>query len=98
MDAPADRMSEAALCLLCRQPNHCQLCTTKAYKGPCWCEKMIIPDELLARVSPELRNKACLCRNCVTAFHQESGRNVANRTMPGDFYFGPGGLLVFTEA
>ena len=24
-------------CPLCDGPNDCQLCTTSAYKGPCWC-------------------------------------------------------------
>jgi prepilin-type N-terminal cleavage/methylation domain-containing protein/prepilin-type processing-associated H-X9-DG protein len=30
---------------------------------------MLVPDELLARVPLELRNRACLCRNCIESFH-----------------------------
>jgi len=65
---------EADQCPLCSQPNRCQLCTTAAYKGPCWCATTNIPDELLARLPVELRNKACICRECVTAFQIDTLR------------------------
>lgn len=59
---------------------------------------MVVPDALLARVPAEARNKACLCKSCVTAFHREIGSNLAGAVLPGDYYFDPGGLMVFTEA
>jgi len=85
-------------CPLCGQPNECQLCTTAAYKGPCWCAAADIPDELLARVPAELRNKACICRGCVTRFRATCANTSPQAVRPGDFYFDPGGLLVFTAA
>ncbi|HMP82864.1 MAG TPA: cysteine-rich CWC family protein [Verrucomicrobiota bacterium] len=86
----------AAACPLCGRPNDCRLCTTAAYKGPCWCESVSIPEELLARVPAELRNKACICRECVMEFHRAREReNVGPRLRPGDFYF-DNGLMVFT--
>ncbi len=56
---------DAGRCPLCGQPNECQLCTAGAYKGPCWCAKVEIPSAVLARVPVELRNRACICRDCI---------------------------------
>ena len=62
---------DAGRCPLCGRPNDCQLCTTAAFKGPCWCAKMEIPEALLARVPADLRNRACICRGCVMKFHRQ---------------------------
>lgn len=70
---------DPGLCPLCGQPNACQLCTSAAYKGPCWCERANIPDALLAQIPPEQRNRACLCVNCVASFHQKSAVGPALR-------------------
>jgi prepilin-type N-terminal cleavage/methylation domain-containing protein/prepilin-type processing-associated H-X9-DG protein len=59
-------------CPLCGGPNHCQLCLPAAYKGQCWCAGVEIPPALLARVPEHLRDRACICRNCVDQF--ERGR------------------------
>ena len=67
----SEQACEAGQCPLCGGANGCQLCTAAAYRGSCWCMSANIPDELLARVPAELRNKACLCSGCVTAFHRE---------------------------
>jgi hypothetical protein len=32
------------------------LCTAAAYKGPCWCARVKIPDELIAQVPRDLQN------------------------------------------
>jgi hypothetical protein len=95
-----DASSNPALCPLCGQPNACQLCTAAAYKGPCWCATVSIPDELLARVPADQRNRACICKNCVTQFHQhhaKEGGVAGSPIRPGDFYF-ENGLMVFTAA
>jgi Family of unknown function (DUF5522)/Cysteine-rich CWC len=94
-----DSMNNAvdpARCPLCGQSNDCRQCTSEVYKGPCWCMTMTIPDELLARVPAELKDKACICRACVMGWHE--ARKETQRVLPGDFYFDAGGLLVFTEA
>src|SRR6185312_9783397 len=85
--------TDARPCPLRDKPNNCQLCTHAAYKGPCWCARVKIPDELLAQVPPDLKNKACICFDCVMRFH----RRQLDRTkiVPGDFYFDKG-LMVFT--
>jgi prepilin-type N-terminal cleavage/methylation domain-containing protein/prepilin-type processing-associated H-X9-DG protein len=79
-------------CPLCGEPNDCQLCTNAAYKGPCWCVTAKIPDELIARVPPELQNKACICRACVAAFHRERAGISQQPILPEGFYSNPNGL------
>lgn len=89
---------DASRCPLCGGPNDCQMCTTAAYKGPCWCAKVEIPVDLLALVPIEYRSKACICRDCVEEFHRQRARVSPPTVMPGDFYFEPGGLMVMTSA
>jgi prepilin-type N-terminal cleavage/methylation domain-containing protein/prepilin-type processing-associated H-X9-DG protein len=84
-------------CPLCGGANECQLCSPAAYKGPCWCAQTQIPEALLAQVPPELKNKACICRSCVSAFQASQPRPAAPKILPGDFYF-DAGLVVFTAA
>jgi hypothetical protein len=59
---------DAAQCPLCGQFNDCQLCTVNAYKGPCWCARVDIPEALLRRVPPDLKNRACICPKCIESF------------------------------
>jgi len=56
---------------------------------------MEMPEALLARVPAELRNKSCICRECVTTFHKQQRTPV--KILPGDYYL-EGGLQVFTAA
>lgn len=65
------------------------------YKGSCWCERHVFPEELLARVPAELRNRACICRGCLEAAWR--ARPVL-RPGPDDAYVDPRtGLQVFTS-
>jgi prepilin-type N-terminal cleavage/methylation domain-containing protein/prepilin-type processing-associated H-X9-DG protein len=45
----------------------------RAGKGPCWCEKEEIPGDVLARVPPESRNRACVCKTCIDKARQSAG-------------------------
>jgi len=95
MHPPAANAFDAGRCPLCGQPNDCQLCTPAAYKGPCWCANVKIPDELIKQVEVDLRDKACICRACVMKFHRaKANSRPPPRILPGDFYF-DGGLMVF---
>jgi len=58
-------------CPLCDEANECQLCSSVAYKDPCWCLSVEMPGELLARVPAHFRNRACVCRRCIESFHPE---------------------------
>jgi len=87
-----------SLCPLCGGLNDCQLSSFAAYKGPCWCAKVKVPDELIAKIPVEYRNQACICRACVMQYHRSKTNGApALKVLPGDFYF-DGGLMVFTEA
>ena len=88
--------SETSRCPLCGDANECQLCTPNAYKGPCWCARVEIPEALLAQVPADSRNKTCICRECAMRFHRTKADGVAaQKPRPGDFYF-ESGLVVFT--
>jgi len=63
-------------CPLCGGANECQMCSSTAGHGPCWCFTTEIPAALLARVPAAQRNRACICRHCVTAFHAQPPRPV----------------------
>jgi prepilin-type N-terminal cleavage/methylation domain-containing protein/prepilin-type processing-associated H-X9-DG protein len=63
-----------AECPLCAQPNACQLCSPASRKAPCWCTRIEIPAELIARIAENLRDRACVCRACVEKFHAEEFR------------------------
>ncbi len=67
-------------CPLCREANACQLCSPATYKGSCWCARVEMPEALLARVPENLRNRACICRNCVEKFRRE--RELSNPQTP----------------
>jgi hypothetical protein len=90
-------MSDPSHCPLCGQPNACQLCTTQAYKGPCWCASVTFPEELLARIPADAKNKACVCKRCVQEALREKNRQRPMPPKAGDFYF-ENGIVVFTEA
>ncbi len=98
MNPTAETNFDAGCCPLCGQPNECRMATDAAWKGPCWCEKADIPQALLAQVPAELRNKNCICRNCVAAYGSQKYKTAgAPAAQPGDFYF-ENGLKVFTAA
>jgi len=54
-----------------------------------------ISAELLARVPEHLRNRACICKKCVSEFHRAKNAASTPKILPGDFYF-ESGLMVFT--
>ena len=91
-------VTDTNLCPLCGSPNDCQLCTPNAYKGPCWCDGVEIPETLIAQVPTELRNKTCICRECVMQFHRTKPNDAGSqRVSAREFYF-EAGLMVFTAS
>ncbi len=62
----------ATLCPLCGQANQCAMELEKATgqaQPPCWCTlpSVSFSEELLARLPPEARHKACICARCARA-------------------------------
>jgi prepilin-type processing-associated H-X9-DG protein/prepilin-type N-terminal cleavage/methylation domain-containing protein len=73
-----------AVCPLCGAANDCQLCSSASYKGPCWCAQVEVPEELLALVPPDLKKRACICRDCIAGFqnrNQTGGRKTSAFTL-----------------
>jgi prepilin-type N-terminal cleavage/methylation domain-containing protein/prepilin-type processing-associated H-X9-DG protein len=71
-----------ACCPLCREANHCQLCSPAAYKGRCWCAQEEMPEALLARVPEPSRNRACICQNCVEKFQLQQALSLHPAPQP----------------
>jgi Cysteine-rich CWC len=64
-----------SICPLCHRLNHCDVSPAS---GRCWCFDVQIPASLLAKVPEDLRNTACICRDCIVAFNTASTQDVAN--------------------
>ncbi|TXK30998.1 cysteine-rich CWC family protein [Ottowia sp. GY511] len=60
---------DTARCPLCGGPNGCAMAQVVAGAAPvaCWCRDADFAPELLARVPPEARRRACICAACVAA-------------------------------
>jgi len=51
-------------CPLCGQANACAPVTAGRFDVPCWCSEVRFAPEVLARIAPSERHRACLCRRC----------------------------------
>ena len=56
---------KTSACPLCQQANQCNV---ESGKG-CWCNNINIPTELTELVPLTIKEKACICRRCVTRFN-----------------------------
>lgn len=54
-------------CPLCGQPNGCAAVAAGSLGVACWCQDVAFSEELLSRVPPEQRVRACICRACAAA-------------------------------
>ena len=54
-------------CPACGGPNGCRLESGEAFKGPCWCEELVLPAAAARRISDEFAEPRCLCRACLEA-------------------------------
>lgn len=58
------------LCPLCGQPNQCAMHALQngaVAQEPCWCTQEKIGADVLQRIPPEARDRACVCKACVRA-------------------------------
>lgn len=58
---------DPVLCPLCGQANRCAMEVERESgirQPPCWCTQASFSEELLARIPPASRNKACICAAC----------------------------------
>jgi hypothetical protein len=52
-------------CPLCGRDNQCRLAKGHLYKGPCWCEQIVVPGYILNRLAAEWVEPDCLCPACL---------------------------------
>lgn len=65
---PADRDPVPPdVCPLCGAGNGCAMAGGSDPDRPCWCMAVSFSDELLARVPPAARGRACICAACAAA-------------------------------
>ncbi|MDQ6420351.1 cysteine-rich CWC family protein [Paenibacillus sp. LHD-117] len=55
-------------CPICGSDNGCALKEPGTKANECWCFHAKFPQELLALVPEEARNKSCICRHCTEGF------------------------------
>ncbi|MGC9162282.1 MAG: cysteine-rich CWC family protein [Thiomonas sp.] len=58
---------DPARCPLCGKPNGCAMARGGGADASCWCTKVRIAPQTLARIPADLRGAACLCLRCATA-------------------------------
>jgi uncharacterized protein DUF5522/cysteine-rich CWC protein len=101
-------------CPVCGGDNRCRVAKGHLYKGPCWCEEIIVPGQILRALTGDRFEPACLCRSCletVARLSRELGdpaavlrkiRGLLERSrLPDqeeDFYLDSNGNTVFTAA
>lgn len=55
------------VCPLCGQTNQCALEIERATgqkQAACWCTQASFSTDVLSRVPPDARNRACICARC----------------------------------
>ena len=72
------------ICPLCKKANHCAMARSSIAKSamdeklapekqklqaPCWCVDITIPQDLLAVVPDNAKDKHCICMACIQAFN-----------------------------
>jgi len=60
---------DTATCPLCGEPNQCAV-AADPNATECWCESVIFPEELLAKVPEDAVRKTCVCQNCLEEYQK----------------------------
>jgi glucose-6-phosphate 1-epimerase len=79
---PTDR------CPLCFGDNRCAMAAAPAAQdeaacAACWCKRIEIPKELLAKVPEPARGRACICLGCCNAAMSQPAEGVTKTVDPG---------------
>lgn len=68
-------------CPACGGPNGCRLESGEAFKGPCWCEELVLSAAASRRISDEFVESRCLCRACLEAIAANPEITIAELVM-----------------
>src|ERR1700692_4166858 len=52
-------------CSWCGGDNQCRVAKGHLYKGPCWCQEILVPNHILSRLAADRIEPGCLCRPCL---------------------------------
>lgn len=71
----SDSLVDPLVCPLCGNSNLCINLGAEDVARTCWCNDpaLTFPEALLAQIPPEKRRQACVCRDCVLAYHRAHG-------------------------
>ena len=58
-----------AICPLCGEPNQCAVAADPNATA-CWCESVIFPEELLAKIPENAARKTCVCQKCLESYYE----------------------------
>ena len=63
------RSINTAICPLCGEPNQCAM-AADPNASECWCESVVFPEELLAKIPDNAARKTCVCQNCLRDYQE----------------------------
>jgi len=69
--------NDVSICPLCQQRNRCNV---NANNG-CWCMNTKVPEVLLVKIPPHLKNISCVCNNCIELHYEELKNNSVNKAV-----------------
>jgi hypothetical protein len=77
MDHPAMKPLPNHICPLCGGANQCAPAAAGRFDVQCWCTTATVSAEAIARIPPELRDKACLCPRCAAGLSLRDQQDAA---------------------
>jgi hypothetical protein len=76
MDQNRESYDDRSKCPLCGEPNQCALAADPA-ATQCWCDTVVFPAELLAKIPPEAVRKTCVCQKCLEEYLESNSPSQA---------------------
>jgi hypothetical protein len=111
---PSESLRRDEQCPVCGGDNQCRMAKGHLYKGPCWCDEIIVPSQILRAFATARFDPACLCRVCLEtaarlslevndfAAAADQIRAMVASSQPAlkeeDYYIDENGNVVFTAA
>ncbi len=109
-----ESLSRDEQCPVCGGDNQCRMAKGHLYKGPCWCDEIIVPSQILRGLVTSGLDPGCLCRGCLEAAARlslevngsaataDQIRTTLGSSQPSlkeeEYYLDEKGNLVFTAA
>lgn len=62
-------MVDSKICPFCKNEN---LCEAHILNNNCWCNNIKVPIELRDYVPDSLKMRACICKECILSFKENS--------------------------